>query len=289
MKKALHGAAAKNVISKLLRSNLVTATVSGVVLTIPDAYNAIVSRNISWTQFSKNLAVTAGGIGGGMGGAAAGAWIGTLILPGIGTAGGSLIGGIAGGIGAALGVKKATDLIAPDDAQIMIKSMNAAVEELAYEYMLTGNELENKIIPTIKDAVDAKWLREMYKYSGNRNNVSMQKKYVRKQFESDFCDVLRNRAEIETPKPAALKWMAFKTRTRLILDYFCMMFLAIFSKRRRLQLKEGSMEQPGISQTSEGIKRFWDETSTNRLVNKTVDEYLVSIENEYQIYAASNY
>jgi hypothetical protein len=47
MKKVLHGAAAKNVISKLLRSNLVTATVTDVVLTIPDAYSAIVSKSIS--------------------------------------------------------------------------------------------------------------------------------------------------------------------------------------------------------------------------------------------------
>jgi hypothetical protein len=288
MKKALHGAAAKNVISKLLRSNLVTATVSGIVLTIPDAYNAIVSRNISWTQFSKNLAVTVGGIGGGIGGAAGGAAIGTLILPGVGTAIGGFVGGIAGGIGSALGVKKVSDLIAPDDAQIMIGSMNTAVEELAYEYMLTENELENTIIPIVKDTVDVKWLKKMYKYSGDRNNISRQKQYVREQFEGYFEAVLKNRTKIKTPKPAALKRLAFKTRTRLIFDYFCMKFLAIFSKKRRLQLEESPMEQSEISQNNEGIKRLRDETPANRLVKKTIDEYLVSIENEYQMFAASN-
>ena len=293
MKKALHGAAAKNVISKLLRSNLVTATVTGVVLTIPDAYSAIVSRKISWTQFGKNLAVTAGGIGGGIGGAAGGAAIGTLIFPGIGTVIGGAIGGIAGGIGAALGVKKVTDLIAPDDAQIMIKSMNTAVEELAYEYMLTENELEKTIVPSIKDTVDVKWLREMYKYSGSRSNISRQKRYVREQFEGDFEAVLKNRAKIKIPKLTTLKWMAFKTRTRLIFEYLCMRFLAIFSKKRRLQLEEASIEQPEISQVqisqdNEDIKWDRDEFPTYRLVNKTVDEYLVSIENEYQMFVAAN-
>jgi hypothetical protein len=244
MKKGLQGAAAKNVISKLLRSNFVTATVTGVVLTIPDTYKVIISRNISWVQFSKNLAVTAGGIGGGLAGAAGGAAIGTLIFPGVGTAIGGAIGGLVGGIGAALGVKKVSDLFAPDDAQIMIGSMNTAIEELAYEYMLTENELENTIVPIIKDTVDAKWLRKMYKYSGGRNNISGQERYVREQFEGDFEAILKNRAEIRTPKLIPLKWMAFKTRTRLIFDYFRMRFLAVFSKKRRLKLeiKEDNLE-----------------------------------------------
>lgn len=289
MKKALHGAAAKNVISRLMRSNLVTATVSGIVLTIPDAYNAIVSRNISWTQFGKNLFVTVGGIGGGLEGAAGGAAIGTLIFPGAGTIAGGIIGGIAGGIGAALGVKKVADLIAPDDAQIMIESMNTAIEELAYEYMLTEDELENTIVPIIKDTVNQKWLKEMYKYSGSRKNISRQKQYVREQFESDFQDILINRAKIKSPNPATLKWMVFKTRIKLFFGYFCMKFLAIFSKKRRLQLKEGSIEQPEISQNNKGIIRLWDETPRNRLVKKTVDEYVASIEEEFQMYAASNY
>jgi hypothetical protein len=35
----------------------------------------------------------------------------------------------------------------------MIESMNEAIEELSYEYMLTENELESMIIPKIKDNV----------------------------------------------------------------------------------------------------------------------------------------
>jgi hypothetical protein len=77
----------------------------------------------------------------------------------------------------------------------------------------------------------------MYKYSGGRSYVSRQKKYVQEQFESDFEEILKNRSVIKTPKLTTLKWLAFKTRTRLIFDYFCMKFLAIFSKKRRLLLE----------------------------------------------------
>jgi len=263
MKKALHGAAAKNVISKLLRSNLVTASVTGVVLTIPDAYNAIISRNISWAQFSKNLAVTAAGVGGGAGGAiggtAAGAAIGGAIgsiIPGAGTVVGAVIGakigvwvgGVLGGAGSAVAVKKISDLIAPDDAQIMIDSMNKAIEELAYEYMVTENELENTIIPKINNTVNAKWLKQMYKQSGGRKNISGQKKFVREQFENEFDDVLKQRSKIKIPKLISLKWLAFKTRTKLIVDYFWISFLALCNKKRTLIIKGVHMiKQSGIS------------------------------------------
>jgi len=224
MKKALRGAAAKNVISRLLRSNFVTAAVTGVVLTIPDAYGAIVSRNISWVQFSKNLAMTVGGLGGASGGAAGGAIIGTLIFPVIGTAIGGFIGGIAGGILAIFGVKKVSDLIAPDDAQIMIESIKTAIEELSCEYMLTEKELEKTITPKVNNVVDKKWLKQMYQQSGGRKDISGQKRYVREQFEHDFKIVLKNRKKIRTPKLSSLRWLAFKTKTKLVFSYFRMSF-----------------------------------------------------------------
>jgi len=237
MKKALHGAAAKNVISKLLRSNAVTSTVAGVVLTIPDAYSAIISRSISWEQFGKNLATTAGGIGGGLGGTAGGAAIGTLVCPGVGTVVGGFIGGIAGGIGGGAAAKKISDLIAPDDAEIIVESMNAAIEELAYEYMLTEYEFENLIVPEIKNTVTAKWLKQVFKHCNGRNDISGQKRYVREQFESVFENVLKNRTAITLPNEKTLKRLVFRTKVKLIFDYYWIRFLAIFSKKRRLLLE----------------------------------------------------
>jgi hypothetical protein len=114
----------------------------------------------------------------------------------------------------------------------------ATIEELAYEYTLTENELENIIVPKIKDTVDTKWLRQMYKLSGGRSHISGQKEYVREKFEGYFEDVLKKRFEIKTPKATTLKWLAFKTKIRLIFDYCGTKFLSVFSKKRRLLLQE---------------------------------------------------
>jgi len=97
--KAVYGAAAFNHVAKLLRTNAVTGAVTTAVISGPDFYRATFSRNISWAQFGKNLAVSgasvAGGAGGWMAGAAGGAAVGSVV-PVIGTAAGGVIGGILG-------------------------------------------------------------------------------------------------------------------------------------------------------------------------------------------------
>lgn len=233
MKKSLNGAAAKNVLSKLLRSNLVTSTVTGIVLTIPDVYQTIISKNISWTQFGKNLAVNVGGIGGTIVGASVGASIGSIFLV-PGTVIGGFIGSIVGGIGSAISVKKVSDSIVKDDAQIMIESLNTAVGELAFEYMLTEKELIFNVIPKIKDTVDQKWLKEMFKFSGGRENITKQNEFVRKKFESIFEEVLKNRSEIKTPKIKTLKWFSFTLKMRILLDYLFLKFSEIFLKKMNI-------------------------------------------------------
>ncbi len=230
LKKALYGAAAKNTISKLLRSNIVTGTVTAVVFTIPDAYKAIISKRISWAQFSKNFATTVTGVAGGIGGTAAGAAIGTLICPGIGTAIGSVVGGIVGGVGSAITTKKIADLIAPDDAEVMVESMNKRIAELAYEYMLTDDELSEKIIPTIEKTVNSKWLQEMYAYCGSRSNVEKQNAFVDKYFESEYESVLQSRPKIALPKQSHLRWFSFKTKVSLFITYLKMSIISIFRK-----------------------------------------------------------
>jgi hypothetical protein len=62
------------------------------------------------------------------------------------------------------------------------------------------------------------------------------KKYVCEQFESDFEEILKKRTGIKTPELSTLKWLAFKTRARLIFDYFRLKILAIFSKKHRMLL-----------------------------------------------------
>jgi hypothetical protein len=209
MKKPLYGIAAKNVVSKILRSNAVTSTVTSIAVTLPDVYKAIIAESISWTQFSKNFTVTLGGIGGGALGGMAGGTVGTLICPGPGTTIGFIFGGIFVGSGIATGVKKIFDLITPDDAKIMIASMNKAIKELSIDYMVTENELEKIIIPQVQNTIDTKWLENMYAYSGSRNHVCLQKQYVRDKMERYFKAVLKKRTKIITPNPVEFKWLAF--------------------------------------------------------------------------------
>ena len=51
--KNLAGVEAKNTVKRLLRTNIVTATITTAVMTLPDFYKAMVSKKISWKQFSK--------------------------------------------------------------------------------------------------------------------------------------------------------------------------------------------------------------------------------------------
>jgi hypothetical protein len=229
MKKTLHGAAAKNVVSKFLRTNWVTASVVTIVMSIPEAYNVIVGKN-SMVQFGKNSVVNIAGVGGCFGGAALGMAIGGPVGSLIG-----FLGGLIGGLFAALGIKKLLNLIAPDDSKIMIESMNEAIEELAFDYMITEDDLEKKIIPKIQEVVNAKWLKQMYKYSGGRKNIEKQKQYVREQFEGNFEEILKNKSLVKIPKKINLKWLTFKTKLDMFFKYFYMKYLTFFNKNKNIR------------------------------------------------------
>ncbi|WP_315450896.1 hypothetical protein [uncultured Treponema sp.] len=230
LKKTLYGAAAKNAISKLLRSNIVTGTVTAVVFTIPDVYKTIISKRISWAQFSKNFATTVTGIAGGFGGAVGGATIGTLVFPGIGTTIGGIVGGVVGGISSAIAAKKIADHITPDDAEIMVKAINRRITELAYDYMLTDDELSEYIIPIIEKTVNNKWIQEMYGYCGSRSNITKQNEFVDSNFESEFEFVLQRRSQIILPKKLYRKWFSFKTKISLFITYLKISIISIFKK-----------------------------------------------------------
>lgn len=147
--KSVYGAAAIGHVSKIMSSTVVTTTATTVITTLPDLYRATFSKNISWTQFSKNFATNTasavGGVGGWFGGAAAGAAIGSVI-PGIGNAVGGIVGGIVGAIcgGSAAGkaAKSIADKFAPDDAELMGELMQEAMMDLAYDYLLTQDEAD---------------------------------------------------------------------------------------------------------------------------------------------------
>lgn len=91
------GQAAKNVIARGMRTNMVTGGVMLVAQTIPDAID-LCKGKISAGKFAENTTSNAAGLGGGYAGGTVGAAIGTALCPGVGTVVGGLVGGIAGGI-----------------------------------------------------------------------------------------------------------------------------------------------------------------------------------------------
>ena len=99
--KKVSGAAARNHVSKLLRSNVVTTSVTAAVMCVPDFYRAAVDNSISWQQFTKNVVVNVSNVAGSAGGAVAGATLGSAV-PIVGTVLGGMLGVLVGGMAADL-------------------------------------------------------------------------------------------------------------------------------------------------------------------------------------------
>lgn len=89
--RAIHGAAARKNLSKLMRGNLVTMTITTAVLSTGSIYDAINGR-ISGSQLVKNIGTTSASVGG----ATLGATLGSIV-PVVGTFVGGFVGGFIGG------------------------------------------------------------------------------------------------------------------------------------------------------------------------------------------------
>ena len=202
--KPVAGAAAVNHVSRLLRTNAITAAVAAVVTSTPDFYRAAFKRSISWQQFAKNTAINATGVATGaagwIGGAAGGAAIGS-VFPGPGTVAGGLIGGIAGSLGAGIGGTSAAKFLADkfvkDDSERLIARLQADIEQLASKYMLTEDELEY-VITKIDQTINPKWLRRMFK----QKDPSI---FLRVEFEHLFKAIVRKRPRVSLPSVEQLE------------------------------------------------------------------------------------
>ncbi len=203
--KAVYGAAAVNHVSKLLRSNAVTATIAAVATSTPDFYRAVFDRSISWRQFTKNVSVNIAGVATGtagwIGGAAAGAAIGSAV-PVIGTAAGGVIGGIlgalGGGIGGSAAAKAVADRMADDDSKPLITTLQDELQELSFEYLLTESEVE-RIGEEAGKIVKPKWLRRLFKVSNKGRDDHALKRTIREEFEPCFEFVVRDRPKVLLP------------------------------------------------------------------------------------------
>ena len=201
--KAVHGAAAVNHVSKLLRSNAVTASAMVAVSCAPDFYRAAFDESISWQQFTKNLVVqaasVAGGVGGWMGGAAAGAALGSAV-PVLGTVLcgfiGGMLGALGGGAASARVARGIADELVDDDAKGLTRTLEAELQQLAQEYLLGKGEVE-EVVEAVGGEVDRDWLREMYRRT--QGDEASGREFVSDRFERKFQDIVDRRRVIPWP------------------------------------------------------------------------------------------
>ncbi|VEF49138.1 Inner membrane protein yeeR [Bacillus freudenreichii] len=127
----IHGAAAMNHLSKLMRGNIVGMTISTVVLSSGSILD-VINGKISRSQLFKNISTT----GSSVGGAAIGAALGSVI-----PVGGTFIGGIIGGIVGGKVSKKALDTVIYDDSVHTIEILKDTFMENIEELELDRDEL----------------------------------------------------------------------------------------------------------------------------------------------------
>jgi len=202
--KSVAGAAAVNHVSRLLRTNAITAAVAAIVTSTPDFYRAVFERSISWQQFAKNIAINTTGVATGaagwIGGAAGGAAIGSA-FPGPGTVAGGLIGGIVGSLGAGIAgtaaAKSLADKFVKDDSERLIELLQQEIEQLASKYMLTEDEFE-ALLTKIEEEVNPKWLHRMFKQKD-------QSTFLRVEFEHLFREIVQKRPKVSLPSVEQLE------------------------------------------------------------------------------------
>ncbi|QCO66986.1 KTSC domain-containing protein [Luteimonas yindakuii] len=201
--KSVYGAAARNHVAKLMRSNVVTSVVVTAVMTTPDLYRASFAKSMSWKQLGKNLAVNStsvvGGTGGWIAGAAAGAAVGSAV-PLIGTAVGGVVGGIVGSLtGGTIGAvasKKAMDLVVDDDSVKLMPLIQEEISQLAYEYMLSAEEM-GELVDHVSKNVRTGFLRDLYAATDRSS-------FIRSAFEPKCEEMARARSQIRLPDASAI-------------------------------------------------------------------------------------
>jgi hypothetical protein len=203
--RSVYGAAAANHVSKLLRTNSITAAVTTAVITAPDFYRAALARTISWGQFTKNLLVNVSGVAAGTGGwmlgAGAGAAIGSA-FPLVGTAAGAIVGGIfgalLGGFAGSSVTKAVMDELIEDDANRMMQIVQKVAEELARDYLMSEKEMAD-MTTMLKATVDRKWMRQMYQSGCNGGSANDRERFAHDCFDRMCQEIVCRREKVTLP------------------------------------------------------------------------------------------
>ena len=188
--KPLHGAAARSVTTKFLRTNAIGNIVLLSVITLPDMYRCFIGKSISRPQFFKNLIVNSTSITG----ATLGAFLGSTLGP-LGTIGGGLAGGLASGWAS----KMIADKISQDDSEKMQQLIEVALMQLCHDYLIQNEEEFNRCIEYIikNKEISSDFLRAMYSIGVDDNNDELRVQIAYKKLDYWFSVVARQRNIID--------------------------------------------------------------------------------------------
>lgn len=187
--KSIYGAAAMKNVSKLIRGNLITGTVSVLVLSAGDVAN-IFQKRISGPQLFKNFANTTSSVAGGSVGYIAGSIIGGPII-------GGAIGALLGGSLAGKASNNVLGSFIEDDATKMVKIIEETFTVLASEYLLNQREVEH-IVDHLGEELTGGTLKIMYASEDRRQ-------FARTILKPLIDREIKRRAKISTPTIADMQ------------------------------------------------------------------------------------
>lgn len=207
--RAASGFGALSHVTKLLRSNAISAILLTLTMSVPDFYRSLVSKRMSWGQFGKNFASNAIGVVGGVLGWFWGSDLGTFIGNWLGsetTASvlgilGALTGGIVGCIVVAIASRSTLDRFVKDDMKKMLELLNESVHELATDFLLAESECDEFAgqVKVELGKLGAKWLREMYRVGVKEDSDEIRKKFAYDQFDPLCQRIIAKRERIVLP------------------------------------------------------------------------------------------
>ena len=146
-------------IIKILQSQIITAGVLIVVLSIDDVIDLFQGR-ISKEQLLKNLVVTIVSVGASVIGSIAGGAAGTAVLPGVGTTAGAIAGGVVGGTVAGLASSAIMSRF-KDDSDEMYDIIVAEFQNMCDDYLISQDEADT-LTNTLRDKLTGELLKDMY-------------------------------------------------------------------------------------------------------------------------------
>ena len=140
----IFGAAASNNLSKLLRGNLIVSAVTSLVLSSQDILNFVTDKISGKQLFKEVTTIVSGVVGTTVGATGTTALAGALglSLGPIGAAVTSIVGGIIGGGMSTAVSKNILDQFIEDDAIELVRIINKQFSILAFDYLLSEEEIE---------------------------------------------------------------------------------------------------------------------------------------------------